>query len=194
MSFFRRAGAEILRVIERTLDPAAEPDRVLVYSKDVAGVSHLFARDSNGAIFPLTPQMATGGARQLVDVTTAAVPPAYAVFPLSVALTTTLGTFLDVRFSAAVLHGPNAGMAAINFRFRLNGILIAPGGGTTLNSAANQIQNLIYTLRVPVVAGLQTITVEWATFALPAGNTAQCLPLTAPDLFHAQLVCREIFP
>lgn len=55
MSFFRRVGAEIGRWIERALDPAAEANRILVYSKDVAGVTHLFARASDGTIYQLTP-------------------------------------------------------------------------------------------------------------------------------------------
>ncbi len=61
MSFFRRAGAEILRVIERALDPAAETDRILVYSKDVAGVTQLFSRSSDGTIHQMTPAGGGGG-------------------------------------------------------------------------------------------------------------------------------------
>lgn len=57
MSFFRRVGAEIGRWIERALDPAAEANRILVYSKDVAGVTHLFARASDGTIYQLTPSL-----------------------------------------------------------------------------------------------------------------------------------------
>lgn len=57
MSFFRRAGAEILRVIERVLDPAAEANRIQVYSKDVAGITHLFARASDGTVYQLTPSL-----------------------------------------------------------------------------------------------------------------------------------------
>lgn len=57
MSFFRRAGAEILRVIERALDPAAEANRIQVYSKDVAGITHLFARASDGTVYQLTPSL-----------------------------------------------------------------------------------------------------------------------------------------
>lgn len=57
MSFFRKTGAEILRVIERALDPAAETNRIQVYSKDVAGVTHLFARASDGTVYQLTPSL-----------------------------------------------------------------------------------------------------------------------------------------
>ena len=55
MSFFRRAGAAIARIIQSTADPLAETDRVLVYGKDAAGVTQLFARASDGAISQLTP-------------------------------------------------------------------------------------------------------------------------------------------
>jgi hypothetical protein len=57
MSLFRRAGAELLKVIERVLDPAAEANRIYVYSKDVAGITHLFARASDGTIYQLTPSL-----------------------------------------------------------------------------------------------------------------------------------------
>lgn len=178
-------------MIERALDPAAEADRSLVYSKDVAGVSHLFARDSNGSVFPLTPQLATGGARLLVTTTTVAIAPVYGVFPLSVTLTTMLGAFLDIRFSCSVRHTPNAGNAAINFRFRHNGVLIAPGGGTTINALSQAIQPIWYTTRVPIVAGIQTIIVEWAALARPVGNNLLVDPSIVPNLVHAQLTCEE---
>lgn len=55
MSFVRRAGAEISRIIARALDPAAELGRILVYSRAVAGVTQLFARSSDGTIHQITP-------------------------------------------------------------------------------------------------------------------------------------------
>lgn len=57
MGQFRRGAADTLRVIERnpTTDPAAVAKHVLVYSKDVAGVSQLFARASDGTVSQLTP-------------------------------------------------------------------------------------------------------------------------------------------
>lgn len=55
MSFVRRAGAEISRIIARAADPAAELGRLLLYSRSVAGVTQLFARSSDGTIHQLTP-------------------------------------------------------------------------------------------------------------------------------------------
>ena len=61
VSFFRRAGAAIARVIESLIDPAAEADRALLYAKeDLAGVTQLFARASDGTISQITP-LAGGG-------------------------------------------------------------------------------------------------------------------------------------
>jgi hypothetical protein len=44
-SFIRRAGAEVLRTIARTLDPAAEAARIQLYSKAVGTVPQMFARE-----------------------------------------------------------------------------------------------------------------------------------------------------
>lgn len=70
VSFFRRAGAAIARVIESLTDPAAEADRALLYAKeDLAGVTQLFARASDGTISQLSPLAAAmaGGNTVLVD-------------------------------------------------------------------------------------------------------------------------------
>jgi hypothetical protein len=50
MSFLRRAGAEISRLIASASDPAAETGRLLMYSKLVSGVAQLFVRDSSGTV------------------------------------------------------------------------------------------------------------------------------------------------
>lgn len=55
MSFFRRAGAAIARIFQSVADPAAETDKVLLYGKDVAGVSQLFARSDDGTVHQITP-------------------------------------------------------------------------------------------------------------------------------------------
>jgi len=60
-SAFRRAGAALLKIWERTGDPAAEADKVIVYSKDVTGASQLFARISSGPIYQLTPTSQIAG-------------------------------------------------------------------------------------------------------------------------------------
>ncbi len=51
MSEFRLGGAEQLRVLERVGDPAAAANQVQVYAKDVAAVTNLFARLSDGTVF-----------------------------------------------------------------------------------------------------------------------------------------------
>lgn len=55
MSATRRPGADFLRLLEMAADPASAPDEVYVYPKDVAGVSQLFARVSDGTVYQLTP-------------------------------------------------------------------------------------------------------------------------------------------
>jgi hypothetical protein len=50
MADFRKAGAEILRVLESSGDPAAEADRALLYAKDSGGATKLFMRSSAGVI------------------------------------------------------------------------------------------------------------------------------------------------
>jgi hypothetical protein len=40
---------------EVAVDPPTVADTILTYSKDVLGVTHLFARDSAGTVYPLTP-------------------------------------------------------------------------------------------------------------------------------------------
>lgn len=72
MSFFRRAGAAIARIFESSADPAAEANKVLLYSKDAAGVSQLFARSDDGTVHQVTP--AAGGAPSSVFVWQAGVP------------------------------------------------------------------------------------------------------------------------
>jgi hypothetical protein len=58
MSFFRRAGSAIARIFQSAVDPAAEADKVLLYSKDAAGVAQLFARSDDGIVHQLTPPAA----------------------------------------------------------------------------------------------------------------------------------------
>lgn len=50
MSLFRRSGAEILSLVQRTTDPAAEPGKALVYAKNSGGATKVFMRDGAGAI------------------------------------------------------------------------------------------------------------------------------------------------
>jgi hypothetical protein len=55
-----KAGQEIVRVVERVGNPAAEANRNLVYAKDVAGVTQLFAVASDGTVTQLTPTVGFG--------------------------------------------------------------------------------------------------------------------------------------
>ncbi len=54
-SFLRRAGSEIARLIARLTDPGGVANQVTIYTKDVAGVSQMFAQVSDGTIYQLTP-------------------------------------------------------------------------------------------------------------------------------------------
>lgn len=62
MSEFRQNGAELLRVLERTGDPAAAPNTAFMYAKDVAGVTNVFTRLSDGSILNLS-----GGSTTTLD-------------------------------------------------------------------------------------------------------------------------------
>jgi hypothetical protein len=55
MSLFRRAGSAIARIFQSAADPATEPDRVMLYAKDAAGVAQLFARSDDGTVHQITP-------------------------------------------------------------------------------------------------------------------------------------------
>jgi hypothetical protein len=57
-SLFRRAGAELLKLIESSTDPAAVANRAFLYAKDFAAVSQIFARASDGTIYQITPNAA----------------------------------------------------------------------------------------------------------------------------------------
>lgn len=48
-------GTDVLTVPESAADPAAVANQIQVYSKDDGGVTQLFARDSAGNIYQLTP-------------------------------------------------------------------------------------------------------------------------------------------
>ena len=60
MSFFRRAGSNLLRIIERVGDPGAEANRALIYGKDDTGVTQVFAQVSDGNVYQLTPPPSGG--------------------------------------------------------------------------------------------------------------------------------------
>jgi len=61
VSLFRRAGAGIAKFLRQTTDPAAIVDQVQLYAKLASGVTHLFARRSDGTIDQLTGASGGGG-------------------------------------------------------------------------------------------------------------------------------------
>lgn len=126
------------------------------------------------------------------DFSTAVAAPVYATL-FTLALTTELpASLLKILFSCTALHtGASAANAAINVRFRHNGVLIAPGGGTTFNDVRSRIQPLVYTQRLAVTAGVQTIDAEISKFGA-VGNTTDISPVTLPDLMHAHLELQEV--
>jgi len=55
MSFFRRAGAEILRLIERASDANPATLNAAIYAKREAGVTQIFAQASDRIVYQMTP-------------------------------------------------------------------------------------------------------------------------------------------
>ena len=127
-----------------------------------------------------------------VNFSVVATAPIYATL-LTLGLTTELpSSYLKILFSAAALHtGGSAANGAVNVRFRLNGVLIAPGGGCTFNDIRNRIQPLVYTRRLVVAAGLQTVDVEISLFGA-VGNSISISTVGLPDLVHAHLELQEM--
>jgi hypothetical protein len=70
MSIIRRTGARLLKLFRNEAgDPATDPARVQVYSKDDGGTGHLFARDTAGGIHQLTPPSGGGGGSEIFSQT-----------------------------------------------------------------------------------------------------------------------------
>ena len=161
----------------------------------------LWKASENGAAY--IPILTSGGAAGVLqtvsvnastDLTTTAIPPVYT--PLfSVPITTTLAASrLRIDFFASWNHGGAfAGNVAANFRFLRNAVLLPATRGTTGNELRGRIVSSTFMRVLPVVAGLHTILVEWAGFAL-AGNSLNIFAATAPDLFGAQLIVQELPP
>jgi hypothetical protein len=55
MSLIRRAGAQILKMLQSSSDPAAIPGAVQLYCKDEGGTAKLFVRDGSGSLTGLGP-------------------------------------------------------------------------------------------------------------------------------------------
>lgn len=129
------------------------------------------------------------------DITTTATPPIYTTFLTAPLLTTTApASRLRIDFHAIWRHtGPFAGNVAVNYRFRLNGVLLPPSRGATDNSTRNQFKPIAFNRVLPIAAGPQVVLVEWSGFALGA-NTLTVSPGTLPDLSGAQLIVQELPP
>ena len=78
-SFFRRAGAQILRVLKTLVAPAAQVGEVQVFAMDVAGVTQLFVRAGDGTISQLSPVVTV----QTVELDFGSVPVASAQFTVT---------------------------------------------------------------------------------------------------------------
>ncbi len=130
----------------------------------------------------------------LVDASTTAIAPVYAVL-LTGTLTTVLpSSFLSVFFTNSVFHlGAPAVDIAFNFRFRIDGALPTAGGGTTENEDTAEIASMCYSGRFPVAEGVHSVAVEWAHFGGPL-QTMHILAASLPDLFHANLTLEEQRP
>lgn len=60
-SITRRAGADQVKLIEQTADPAATTDRVLIYLRaSSGGISQVQARMEDGALYVMIPKMSAG--------------------------------------------------------------------------------------------------------------------------------------
>jgi hypothetical protein len=126
--------------------------------------------------------------------TTSAVVPTYTTFPLSVAITTTRPqSFVHIyAYIAWNFTGPPAGtIRAANFRFRLNGALIASSRATSCETAAAQITTVSYSRLLVVTPGLQTVTFEWAKQSGTGTLTVRTDVGVTPDVFGANLKIQE---
>lgn len=140
---------------------------------------------------PFVSVIGSSATRLLADASTTAIPPIYATLLTAVLETIDPASELYLSFTASLLHvGANAAVVAPNVRFRLNGVLLPIGAGATVNMVRNQIMPVAYSVRLPVVAGVQTVVAEWAAFALGV-NTLVCNPVSLPDLMHAELLLQE---
>lgn len=163
----------------------------------------LWKASENGAAY--IPILTSGGAAGVlqtvsvnlaVGVTTTATPPVYTTLLTTPLLTTTLpASRLRIDFYCSWNHsGAFAGNVAANFRFRLNGSLLAPSRGTTGNQIRGRIDCVSFCRVLPVVAGPHTVLAEWSGFALGV-NQLNCLPVGIfADLFGAQIIVQELPP
>ena len=106
-------------------------------------------------------------------------------------VTTQAASFVWWCFTATWLHtGPFPGNVAVNFVFRLNGVLLQ--GGVTDNRDRSRIGPVARNGRraVTLATNPQVLEVEVTHFAGPF-NTVQITPLALPNLQHAALLMEE---
>jgi hypothetical protein len=130
------------------------------------------------------------------DVITTALSPVYTTL-LTGSITTTLAaSFLQIQhYNTVIFLGGAASTRTCTIRLRLNGVLLPISRTSTQNAqTTSQIMNLNILRRVPIVAGLQTVIVEWTRFGGGVGNTMNCRPATLPDLEGAFLQLQEHAP
>lgn len=180
-----------------TVLPPLAPLGVTRIAKDVT--DGVLKESSDGAAY--VPFGSGGGVLQTVsanlaaDITTTANAGigVYTTLLTAPAMVTAAGR-IRIDFYAAWNHGgPNVGNVAANFRFRLNGFLLAASRGTTSNQVRGRIAGAPFNRVIAVPAAAQTVIVEWGGFGL-LGNSLQILATAAPDLFGAQLIVQELPP
>lgn len=126
----------------------------------------------------------------LTDESVVVIAPVFATL-MSGTLTTTTGD-LDILWTGNVMHlGAIAGNSALVVRFRVDGTLITPSGGTDENELRARIASLAYSRRVAVAPGTHAVDVEWSHFGAP-GNSINNFALSLPQLFHANLTLQEV--
>lgn len=123
---------------------------------------------------------------------TTAIVPAYTTFPLSVSLTTTAAASQLHIYAYIAWNVSGGAVRTANFRFRLNGTLIAVSRATSAATASGQIATVTYSRLLAVTAGVQAVTFEWAKQA--GGGTLLVRttpPGILPDVFGANLKLEE---
>ena len=131
-----------------------------------------------------------------VDVTTTALSPTYSTL-LTGSITTTLAnSFLQIQhYNTVIFTGGVNNNRVCNVRLRLNGLLLPISRAVTQNAQLlSQLMNISIIRRVPIVAGLQTVIVEWTRFGGATGNSMHCRPVLLPELAGAFLQLQEHAP
>lgn len=172
MADIRKAGAEILRLIQSSVDPALEAGRVLLYGKLSGGATKLFMRDSAGTIA----EVGAGGIAPSISILTNQVQTAGDL--------TTFGTIdwlhlLGINNSPPILFGASVhakakgGWLRSSFTWVLSpGSVWVGAGGSTVTASANDSQ-FNQALSTTDIRGPQnfggTAGMGWS-FSVPAGT------------------------